>query len=285
MRNLPLAILTFALGACAGDIGPESVWKDGPKLLPDIVKACDSASEFPACFARQLTEKAPPAALAFARSMKYEAWMRDFRAAGRVSVAKLVYQFRANENNGWLFVNGSPALFDPDDFKRLESATHGDPEWARLTARYPKAMLFPGDRSGAVGPLAILHSDGAQEFIADYFVMDGCHACAVLGNAYFSFEFNAKGKFTAARFLGFETEPVWLVRTRTGQRFTLRLGCEGACSWTEAQPPANHIIRLAAGKDDGIDCDVVGSGATQASLRSGSGAVVIRFSAAPGLRR
>ena len=297
MRYIAVAFLC-AVGLAAADrsksFGPDAVWADGDKVMPEIVKACDSAPKFPACFAEQMARRAPAAAVAFTRALHNEVWMRGFRPTGQVDVAHVLYPFRANENSGWLFVNGSPAFFDPDDFKRLEGELKNDPAWARVTSQYPKAELFPGDRAGTVGPVAMEYPDGSQEFIADYRVMDGCHACAVLGHAFFSFEFNPKGKFSRLRFAGFDKELVWPMQTHSGQRFALVLGCEGgqACDWTEEQPPADSVLR-AIGKRSDLQAGVVsfgyqvtGSGTTQTTLRSQGGATLtLRIIAAPGLRR
>jgi hypothetical protein len=297
MRCVALAFLC-AVGITAADrsksIGPDAVWSDGERVMPEIVKACDSAPKFPACFAEQMARKAPAPAVAFTRALHNEVWMRGFRKTGQVDVAYVVYPFRANENPGWLFVNGSPASFDPDDFRRLEGALKNDPAWARVTAQYPKAQLFPGDRAGTVGPVAIEYPDGSQEFMADYRVMDGCHACDVLGNAFFTFEFNAKGKFTQLRFAGFDKELVWPVQTRAGQRFALVLGCDAgpACDWAEDQAPADSVLHATGKRADpqggvvSLGYQATGSGTTQTTLRSQGGAtLVLKVTAAPGLRR
>ena len=300
MRYIALAVVWAACVNAADSnksIGPDAVWKDGDRVMPEIVKACDGAPKFPACFAEQMERKAPAPAVAFTRSVRNEAWMRGFRKIGRVDVAWVLYPFRANENPGWLFVNGSPALFDPDDFKRLEGEMKNDPAWARVVAQYPKALLFPGDRTGALGPVAIEYPDGSQEFIADYRVMDGCHACKVLGNAFFSFEFNSKGKFTRLRFGGFDKELVWPMLTNAGQRFALVLGCdaEQECDWTEEQPPSDSVLRATGNRADPtagvavLGYQVTGSGTTQTTLRcassKGTATLVLKITAAPGLRR
>lgn len=290
MRIVVLAVSAAAL-LTGADIGPDSVWKDAARTLPEITRVCEKESSFPSCFAAQVSAKAPPAVAAFAKTMRNEAWMKAFREAGKVDVASVVYQFRANQNNGWLLVNGSPALFDPDDFKRLEGVTKNDPAWRAVESRYPKAMLFPGNRATGIGPLVLEQRDGTQEFIADYFVMNGCHACDVLGRAFVVFEFTPKGKFAAARFLGFDEakDRVWLLPARSGQSFVLQLGCgvDAECEWTEEQRPAENILHIVPARNRGVTYEVTGSGKTQAALkRKGSDdTVILKVSSTPGLRR
>ena len=102
------------------------------------------------------------------------------------------------------------------------------------------------------------------------------------------------------REVGEDSELTWPIRTHTGQKFTLSLGCNSKMGfdWAEEQPPADSILRNAGKRDDleaGVQLwnyEVVGSGTTQMALRYASPnapdravSLVVRVIAAPGLRR
>ena len=287
-----LAAGAFAAKETIGPVGQDAVWQPVAGFMESIHKACDAAPKFTECFAGQMAKQAPPAAAAFSRAIRNDGYLRDFREVGRVDIAYVAYPFRANENQGWLLVNGSPAMVDPDDLKKLPMADmRADPAWSRLTAQKPNAAFFPGDRSGNLYPVAIINPDGSQEFVVDYKVVDGCHACAVLGSAFFSFEFNPKGKFVYAHYTGLATAggeewnggaPSWPIHTRSGQKFTLSLS---GTDWAIEQPAADWIIRTAGLTEQGETFEVVGAGTTQMTLRRGSEHLVLKFVSAPGLRR
>jgi hypothetical protein len=263
-------------------------------------KACEPSppAKFGECLVEQMAKQAPAPAVAFAHALHDEGWMRDFRRAGRVDIAYVLYPFRANENQGWLLVNGSPSLLDVDDFKRLPKAEmKSDLAWGRLIAQKPNAALFPGDRSGTIHPVAIVYPDGAQAVVVDYKVTDGCHACAVLGWVYFGFEFNPKGRFVYSHYLGLVSAasdegksgaPPWPIQARSGQKFAIVL--RPGAAWSLDQPPADWIIKDAGSAGEGSNSpkwnfEIVGGGTTKLTLRSGSDELVLKVVAAPGLRR
>jgi hypothetical protein len=76
-----------------------------------------------------------------------------------------------------------------------------DPEFAALRNQYPKVAVFDGDRSSDSLPEMQTRSDGGQEFTIDYPVKDQCRACATLGTARFSFEFDPAGRLVKTKFL------------------------------------------------------------------------------------
>src|SRR5690242_1912177 len=107
LLRCPLSILTCALAVAADVASPEAVWQPGMQFMKDVHSACD-ASKYPSfgeCFvARMQQAGAPPQAVAFTKLIHNEGYMRDSRQIGKVSVAYVLYPFRANENQGWLLV-------------------------------------------------------------------------------------------------------------------------------------------------------------------------------------
>jgi hypothetical protein len=272
-------------------VGADAMWQPPAQFVEGIRKTCGKD-----CFAKQMAAVAPPAAVAFARSIDGEGWLRDFRKVARVDIAYVEYPFRANENQGWLLVNGSPSLVDVDNLQKLSKSELADNlAWSKLIAQSPHAALFPGDRSGTTDPMAILYPDGSQEFVVGYRVLDGCHACAQLGVAFLDFEFNPKGKLTAMEFLDVVPSPsdgplARPIHVRAGQKFTLALKGGAKQEWTLAQEPARWILRNVSQTTDKDTSTVfwtfeaISNGSTQMVLGGSSGeALVLRVIAAPGL--
>ena len=109
------------------------------------------------------------------------------------------YPFRANENDAWLLVNGTPALIDVDDRHYLAlAAMRGSAGLsASFDRRYPNVSFWPGDR-GVTGPQV---ARGGREFVVGYQLRDQCHACATVGQVRFAFDFEAEGRFLGTRLI------------------------------------------------------------------------------------
>jgi predicted secreted protein len=299
-----LAALAAAKKDARGDqpVSADAVWKPEAQFVESIRKACAESSDPAGCLAEKMAAVAPPAAVAFTRSIHNEGWLRDFRKVARVDIAYVEYPFRANQNQGWLLVNGSPPLLDVDNLPKLpKSEMEENRAWSQLIARSPQASLFPGDRNGATDPLAILYPDGSEEFVAAWKVLDGCPACAQLGIAFLGFQFNPKGKLTATEFIEFvpaasDGPPARPVHIRAGQKFTLALKGDARHEWTLAQEPARWILRSvnqSAGNQSATvfwTFEAISNGSTQMTLRYSSldspetgESLVLRVTAAPGL--
>jgi hypothetical protein len=114
----------------------------------------------------------------------------------------VIYPYRANSNTGCLLVNGTPRMVDVDDLSRLSlTQLKSDAGWTTLVAKYPKAMLWPADRSGMTGVKAESSGGGGQRFLVDYLVLNGCHACARLARVHYAFDFDNTGRLLGARFV------------------------------------------------------------------------------------
>jgi hypothetical protein len=154
---------------------------------------------------------APAGAVAFTRRLQNDtgqiAYARDFRNAGKVDIVWVEYMLRANENQGWLLVNGAPPLIDVDDMQRLpKDNLVSDPAYAALARRYPRVMLFPGDRSGAGEPKVETLPDRGERFVVRYRLQNGCHACERIGSATFAFDFDYAGRLLGTRLLAVDSD-------------------------------------------------------------------------------
>lgn len=201
------AVPTPAASPALSPVGPDAVWRPPADFNATFHRACEEAgARFGQCFTEQMQKAgASSAAVAFARRIENQGYLRVFRETGKVDLAYADYPYRANENQVCLLVNGQPASIDVDDPALLDkTALAANPRYASLLASHPNATLFPGPRETARGPLAQDLASGGQRFIVAYSVRDGCHACAVIGQVYIQFLFDVEG-----RFRGTEVDRVW----------------------------------------------------------------------------
>lgn len=185
----------------AGEFDAAAVWKPADDFRQEVIASCGGAgARFGECFLTRMKDaSAPPQALSFTTAINNDGYMRAFQPVGRVSIAAVTYPFRANENLGLLLVNGEPAIVDVDKIQQLP--LDGLKE---VIAKHPKASLWPGDRTRTELIKSTKSAAGGQIFSVDYRVQNGCHACAVIGQATYAFEFDNEGKFVGVRLQRFQ---------------------------------------------------------------------------------
>ncbi len=184
----------------AQSVTAAAVWRPPVAFMARFHKRCDgrSGAAFDACFAAAMAKAgASPAALGFARRLDNEAYLEALEdTGGPVAVAHVFYPFRANENDAWFLVNGTPALIDVDDRRYLALAQmRSSAAYAAIHRRYPNVTFWPGDR-GAAAPAV---SQSGREFVIGYLLRNLCHACATVGRVSFAFDFDSGGKLLGTR--------------------------------------------------------------------------------------
>jgi hypothetical protein len=180
-------------------IGKDSEWNATSETVRLIHQECSEkkAPEFGKCFVDFMRRAGASAqAVAFAQSTGNTGYLAHFFKMGRVDLAYVHYPFRANENEGWLLVNGDPAMIDVDALADLpKDQLEGNPTYLRIREEFPKVMLFGGDRTITRPPEMIVEPSKGQRFIVEYRLLNGCHACERVGSARFAFDFDPNGKF------------------------------------------------------------------------------------------
>ena len=250
-------------------VGKEAVWRPGTGVMDGIREKCGSLMGVPSsdCFVLS-TERAgaSPQALAFIRSTGNTAYLRDFREMGRVDVAYVHYPFRANENEGCLLVNGDPPIIDVDDPKyKPKDGLQKDRRFNSLLKEFPKVSVWPGARSGTDYPLLQKLAGNGQRFVVRYLLLNGCHSCERLGNAWFSFDFDGMGKFVGTRLMGIDrdtrpdtgiegnvaieddfTDLKKTIEVASGREFTIVLGSNRTTGyqWDLAKPLDKGTVEL-----------------------------------------
>jgi hypothetical protein len=229
-RYLSLALLAVALIGAASlpttirafdaqppKISGASVWQVTPQFLKDAHSTCDKidGSNYGSCFIDQMEKTgAPAAAVAFTRELyKFNhgdvGIMGGFQPVGPVDIAWINYPLRANTNYGLLLVNGEPRIIDVEDLKLLDQkAMERSAQFNDLKGQFPNVNLWPGDRDGKTWPNSQTGPNSGIQFIADYPLRNGCHACAHAGSAFFNWNFDAKGKFLGTTFVGMTPPPL-----------------------------------------------------------------------------
>ncbi len=240
-----------------------AVWHAPADFRSKALAACENrGGAFGQCFTDQMKAAgASPEALAFTRLINGDGYIQAFRPVGIVGVAAVVYPFRANENDGLYLVNGQPPAINIDELQKLPSGQlDADPAYAALKGSHPNADLWPGDRSSPDSLLALTSADGSQQFIANYRVQAGCHACAVLGQAFFTFNFDQSGRFSGIAFDGFTPHYAFsrvadekIVSVKAGSKFRVVLPSNPSTgySWSLRPLPTSPVIETLEHKYNG----------------------------------
>ena len=243
----------------------DSVWNVDRQVVQVAKQKCSELGgrQLEECFADAMESLgASQDAAAFTRSFGNGAFLKKFKESGKRDVAYVVFPYRANEVNGILLVNGEPPIVDVDDVVLLpKEAMEQDKVFSGIRKAFPKATLWPGDRSNKY-PLIDPLPDGGQSFMVPYVLRNFCHACEILGTVYFSFDFDKEGRLTGERFIRVEPVPKkvtmktdsrrdteqirFIVMTEENKEFTVRLSSNRTTGfqWRPADPIDERVIKL-----------------------------------------
>ena len=202
--------VTHSAESNSNTVTADAAWNPSPAALQQVRQSCTNLSfpELGECFARNMQRAgASTEAVTFTRSIGNEGYLHVFVPAGRVDMAFVTYPFRANTNEACLLVNGDPPHVDVDNLRDLpQAAMKQNGAFQKLAAKYPNVSLWPGDRSDRRSVVAGNTPEGGQRFVAEYKLLNGCHACARVGTARFAFDFNTNGKLTGVKFVSIKAE-------------------------------------------------------------------------------
>ena len=190
-------------------IGPSAVWQPAQNQLTAIQYSCQTRSQaYSECFVKLMADFGASAdAVSFTRNYSDQnhgtvAFLNGFRPADVVDLGYGFFASGADFNQRWLLLNGAPDIIDVDKLSLLpEDEMVKDPDYAALRQRYPRVALFEGDRSLDRTPKTEARPDGGQSFAVEYPLKDLCRACRVVGQATFTFNFDADGELLNVKFL------------------------------------------------------------------------------------
>jgi hypothetical protein len=190
------AALAATTAVAAERVTAAAVWHPPSGFMDRFQRACAGriGKAFADCFVAEMRQaRATAAAVAFSRRLNGEAYLEGLdETGGPVAVARVVYPFRANENDGWLLVNGIPDLIDVDDRRYLAlDAMRAALPYRAIERRVPDVTFWPADRGPSASPTIAM---SGQEIIVDYLLRNACHACAIVGRVRIAFDFDHAGK-------------------------------------------------------------------------------------------
>jgi len=120
--------------------------------------------------------------------------IESVRQLGPLALVELNHPMRANNNKHWVVLNGMPPLVDAETEVGKTKADWNE-DYIAIHRSHPKASIFP--------TVLFLRTDKMSDqqtrlvFIAP--IVDGCHACDIVGVAYYALDFDRSGKFLATR--------------------------------------------------------------------------------------
>lgn len=253
------------------NIGPEAVWHPDSSFRERVIERCSppGKQDFGECFVSVMKDSgASPPALVFTKLTGNMAYLRGFRETGVVDIAYVHYPFRANENYGCFLVNGTPPLINADDYDIVQKIEmKKNKQYAGIFFAFPEAAIWPGDRFGD----DCIQSDtirGIQRFVVAYRILNGCHACELLGSAKVAFDFDVAGKFLGTELLQVEAavkvfdDPEKPVSVAVGSKFAIVLESNRTTGygWQYYSPGNAGIVKLLGIEYRASATKLVGSG-------------------------
>jgi hypothetical protein len=206
-------------GFTSEQIGPAADWKPTQDFLTRVYAACDKrAANYDECFMAHMSNAGAPPEVVHITRLLYRsrgevAIVSDLQKAGPVDMIRVEFPLRATDNLGLLLVNGDQKILDVDDMEKLNRGEmETAPHFQAVKQRYPRADVWPGDRSGVMWPAVSELPDGGTEIVIGYPILDGCQTCAHIGLAWFGWDFDAKGKFLKTRYIPVPPPPKKLQR-------------------------------------------------------------------------
>jgi hypothetical protein len=189
-------------------VGPAAIWSPDGDDLSDIAQSCNAEQNYGKCFLDQMENFASSEAVEFSQSLLEQTpsragYLKDLREAGAVDLGLVAYPQAGGPSQGWVLLNGMPAIINVDDLSRLpQSAMEKDPQFHALRKIYPgiKLSVDAGERKEGAMPEVRGLDNGGQRFVVGY-SLDACSTCTAIAHASFGFDFDATGKFLGIRFL------------------------------------------------------------------------------------
>jgi hypothetical protein len=176
----------------------ENTWNDMRQC--GAMHAGGSPGTFEVCTGDAMRKHgASEKAIAFNAATGGNSYATRFIDYGRVDVMEAMNPFMANSNDQVFFVNGDPVAVGADE-KAMKLDGKSDPQFRALKKKFPDAFIFPHAEMQKL--MATATKDGGQAFTVQFPVVDGCHACARVGQTTIEYDFDASGRFTGAKITG-----------------------------------------------------------------------------------
>ena len=194
-------------------VSESAIWEPTHDELAQINQNCNANTPgYAQCFTQQMSELgAPDEAVSFTRQFADQnngvvAVLQDFRPVDSVDLGYAYFPAASEARHAWLLLNGVPAIINVDNPDLLpESQMEKDQQYVTLRENHARASLLLDDTERAPGtsPEMTTLNDSNQRFVVPYSIKDGCRTCAVLGHAYYSFDFDPAGQLLGVKYVKF----------------------------------------------------------------------------------
>ena len=186
----PASILT------SSGFGPEAVWNIDGNISKYQNCFNDPSTSIDCVMTLMQSSGASSQAIAFTAMLQGISFMSSFKEFGVVDLAEITYPSRANNNVEYVLLNGNPQIIYIEDGYKVD-LTH-DSNYSVLQQKYPNIQIEGGENN-FINMEQI--SQGGQQFIFSFALVDGCHACQTDKFAYIAFEFEGTGQFEGMRLM------------------------------------------------------------------------------------
>jgi hypothetical protein len=193
-------------------IGDEAVWNATDNDLSAIHQACKNSEPagFNNCFTEQMGGYASSDAVAFTQQLAVQkasrpGYLAGMHESGLVDIGYVVYPENDSPHQGWVLLNGIPAIVNVDDVARLPRLEmEKSAEYIALRQSNPRMQLVVSDEQRKADSLPQIDrlAEGGERFVIPYALQESCPGCAAVAQARFGFDFNNAGKFIGIKFLG-----------------------------------------------------------------------------------
>ncbi|MPZ50396.1 MAG: hypothetical protein GEU75_14035 [Dehalococcoidia bacterium] len=171
--------------------GPSQIWEPSSQAIADFGRCGPNDLAWRDCvWAVMQRENATRDAFEFFKLT--DGFLIDLQGDGQVKLGTIMYRWRANENQQPILLGGDPSVVRPEEIRT--TIANSNPDFQALQSRNPD-VIFWG--SGPQLESMSTAADGGQSFIFRYRLLDGCHACAILGYARVQYSFAATGLQTS----------------------------------------------------------------------------------------
>jgi len=188
-------------------VSSSAVWSPESDDLVEISLGCSDVGDYAHCFIGQMEGFASSEAVSFSKSLLQQSpsrtgYLKELHEAGMVDVGVVAYP--RDNFQGWMLLNGTPAIINVDDVARLpQSAMKKDAQFKALETRYSQMSLVvdPEQRKDGTMPQVLNLNGGRERFMVDYSLKAPCPSCTTIAQASFAFDFDATGKFLGVQFV------------------------------------------------------------------------------------
>jgi kynurenine formamidase len=194
-------------------VSESAMWEPTRDELAQIDHTCNAnVPGYAQCFTKQMSELgAPDEAVSFSKQFAEHnngvvAVLQDFHPVDSVDLGYVYFPAASEAKHGWLLLNGVPSIINVDNPDLLpENQMEKDPQFIALRQNHANARLLLDDTERAPGasPQMSTLSNSNQRFLIPYSIKDGCRTCAVLGHAYYSFDFDPTGQLMGVKYVKF----------------------------------------------------------------------------------